>query len=529
MASLHAAARAGEKVGDVEVNVQPLPSKDNRSGTAYGTRHGYVEFRVQLKNRSTEDHIVHLSYPGTRDGWVQPRRGGYPHGSHRGRTRGFGFALPAARGSRQRDAGSARGGSAEDGKLIPVASLHGMVRSLRQLRAGLPSCSAGAFRKIFATARIARKPRNRGRPRRPDAEERSRRRRNAGNRPLRVSPQRAAREPMESQLAGLFLLRRHRVDREGGGGNASPGAVGRAAIPGVRRHAVDSWAEVPAVFSQGGVADGKGGYWVGLGHAVASLDGGKADWDATYKKLLGTPIHVYQPVEKPGNLYDLLVAEATVPVRGLFVLVLLFGVGIGPANLWLLSRYKRRIWLWWNVPAISLLTCLAVFGYSLASEGLTGHGKTASMTLLDERCHRATTIGYLSYYCPLTPSVGPRFGVDTDVALLDNQPSRGGDTTAGDRRRSAVCGLDQRSAPDFRLGQRPSAGLFPVPQERRPPRAADRREEGGRVAENRQRLGGGHPAAVPGRRLGARVRGPRHSGRRGTNACDHGRDGQQRA
>ena len=100
--------------------------------------------------------------------------------------------------------------------------------------------------------------------------------------------------------------------------------------------------------------------------------------------------------------------------------MLLFGVGIGPANLWLLSRYKRRIWLWWDVPVISLLTCLAVFGYSLASEGFIGRGKTASMTLLDERCHRATTFGYISYYCPLTPTVGPRFGVDTDVALLEN-------------------------------------------------------------------------------------------------------------
>jgi len=191
--------------------------------------------------------------------------------------------------------------------------------------------------------------------------------------------------------------------------------------------------DVPAAFSQGGVADEKGGYLVGLGQAAASLESGQSDWDATYKKLAAAPIHVYQPDRKPANLYDLLVKETTVPVRGLFVLVLLFGVGIGPANVWLLSRYKRRIWLWWNVPAISLLTCLAVFAYASFSEGWTGHGRIASLTLLDERCHRATTFGYLSYYCPLTPSVGPQFGVDTDVALLDNQPEwtryyRGGAT-----------------------------------------------------------------------------------------------------
>ena len=59
-------ASAGEKVGDIEVNVQQLPSKDSRSGRPYGTRHGYVEYRVQLKNSSTENRIVHLSYPGTR-------------------------------------------------------------------------------------------------------------------------------------------------------------------------------------------------------------------------------------------------------------------------------------------------------------------------------------------------------------------------------------------------------------------------------------------------------------------------------
>ena len=203
-------------------------------------------------------------------------------------------------------------------------------------------------------------------------------------------------------------------------------------------------ATVPAVFSQGGLQDGKGVCGVGFGCAVTSLndkagqkaasaaaspqgpnkrlagnaEDDKASWGPTWQKLKTLPPHIYEPVEKPVKLYNLLLAETTVPVRGLFALVLLFGVGIGPANLWLLSRYKHRIWLWWTVPAISLATCLAVFGYSLASEGWTGHGKTASLTLLDERVHRAATIGYLSYYCPLTPSVGPHFGVDSDVTLL---------------------------------------------------------------------------------------------------------------
>ena len=98
---------------------------------------------------------------------------------------------------------------------------------------------------------------------------------------------------------------------------------------------------VPAVFAEGGAADGgKGVYHVGFGHAMASLAASDSDWDATYQKLVDTPIHIYRPAQKPANLGDLLVKEATVPVRGLFVLVLVFAVGIGPANVWLLSRIQ---------------------------------------------------------------------------------------------------------------------------------------------------------------------------------------------
>ena len=51
---LQAAVWGSERVGDVEVSVQPLPSHENSAGGPYypvnGNIHGYVEFRVQLKN-----------------------------------------------------------------------------------------------------------------------------------------------------------------------------------------------------------------------------------------------------------------------------------------------------------------------------------------------------------------------------------------------------------------------------------------------------------------------------------------------
>jgi hypothetical protein len=181
--------------------------------------------------------------------------------------------------------------------------------------------------------------------------------------------------------------------------------------------------KVPAVFSRGGVADGKGVYQVGLGRVAANSDGGEPGWDKAYGWLADSRLGTYRPHDLPRDSHNMLVAEATVPVRGLFFLILLFAVGIGPVNVWLLSKFRRRIWLWWNVPVISLLTCLAVFCYALFSEGWTSRAKIASLTLLDERSHRATTFGYVSLYCPLTPGRGLHFGADTDVALLTQNQS----------------------------------------------------------------------------------------------------------
>ena len=70
-----------------------------------------------------------------------------------------------------------------------------------------------------------------------------------------------------------------------------------------------------------------------------------------------------------------IVSDVNVPVRGLLVVVIFFAIGIGPVNVWLLSRRQKRMWLWWNVPAVSLATCLAVFAYSLFSEGISGRGR----------------------------------------------------------------------------------------------------------------------------------------------------------
>jgi len=91
----------------------------------------------------------------------------------------------------------------------------------------------------------------------------------------------------------------------------------------------------------------------------------------------------------------------------------------------------------WTVPLISLLTCLAVSGYSLLSEGWGGRSRYLSFTILDERSHRASTIGLNAFYAPLTPGDGLRYGTETEVSpqgssyyySYDSTPTRSADWT----------------------------------------------------------------------------------------------------
>jgi hypothetical protein len=104
-----------------------------------------------------------------------------------------------------------------------------------------------------------------------------------------------------------------------------------------------------------------------------------------------------------------------IPVRGLFTLMLAFVIIIGPINLIWLSRRRKKIWMLWTVPAIALVTCLAVAGFALFGEGVSATSRTEAFTILDETSHRATTIGWMAFYSPITPGDGLRFSYDTEL------------------------------------------------------------------------------------------------------------------
>ena len=119
-------------------------------------------------------------------------------------------------------------------------------------------------------------------------------------------------------------------------------------------------------------------------------------------------------VEDANRIFPV-VSKLGIPVRGLFLLMLLFAIAIGPVNLIMLSRKKRRIWLLWTTPVISLMTCLGVFAYATFAEGWKQVARTEGLTILDERAHRATTIGWTAFYSALTPGTGLHFGYETEL------------------------------------------------------------------------------------------------------------------
>jgi len=122
-----------------------------------------------------------------------------------------------------------------------------------------------------------------------------------------------------------------------------------------------------------------------------------------------------------------------IPVRGLFVLMLMFVIVIGPINLIWLARRRRKIWMLWTVPAIALVTCLAVTGFALFGEGVSAMSRAESFTILDESSHRASTIGWTAFYAPITPSEGLHFSYDTELTPVTQEMGysyrRGGNRT----------------------------------------------------------------------------------------------------
>ena len=113
-----------------------------------------------------------------------------------------------------------------------------------------------------------------------------------------------------------------------------------------------------------------------------------------------------------------LVENLKIPARGIVFIMLLFIIVIGPVNIIVLNRRRRRTWMLWTIPAISFATTLLVFAYSLLREGVTPTARIAGLTVLNQAAHQAETVGAEGFYCPLTPGGGLHFDPATEATPL---------------------------------------------------------------------------------------------------------------
>lgn len=170
-----------------------------------------------------------------------------------------------------------------------------------------------------------------------------------------------------------------------------------------------------------GEYQGLTGYEAGFGVCLTTEDADYGKWPTERWQFLSAewrqtaaPFGSIRGVSDANQMFPV-VDNIGIPVLGLFILMIVFALTIGPANLFLLGRLKRRIWLLWTVPAISLVTCAAVFGYMMVVEGWQGHLRTEAVTVLDEPSRRAATVGFTGFYAPLTPGDGLRFSTETEL------------------------------------------------------------------------------------------------------------------
>jgi hypothetical protein len=172
------------------------------------------------------------------------------------------------------------------------------------------------------------------------------------------------------------------------------------------------------------------------------------------------------------------VKDLAIPARGLFVVMLLFAVVIGPVNLHLLARHRRRIWMLWTVPVLSLLTSAGVLGYMFLSEGWQGRAHTEGITFLDQTSGRAATLGRAGYYTPLAPRDGLHFGLDTELTPILESP---GTHPGGTATRTLVWGEEQHLASGW-LAARVPAYFLLRKSEVRPERVTVKPGPGGALA-----------------------------------------------
>ncbi len=110
------------------------------------------------------------------------------------------------------------------------------------------------------------------------------------------------------------------------------------------------------------------------------------------------------------------------PYQVFVLLLILFGIVIGPLNFLWIARKRRPVLLLITIPAIALVTTVALLVYGIYFQGLDVKLASQSMALLDERLHRSSCVEQRLVYAGMSPGAGLRPEPGTVVHFLDRAP-----------------------------------------------------------------------------------------------------------
>lgn len=122
------------------------------------------------------------------------------------------------------------------------------------------------------------------------------------------------------------------------------------------------------------------------------------------------------------NLTFPIVDRLDIPVLALLGMMAGYAALIGPINVLVLSRLGRRTWLLATIPALSLATAGLLLAVAFGTEGITPHLRADTLTVLDQGSGRATTLGRLAYYAPITPGHGLALPRDAEITSNAQYP-----------------------------------------------------------------------------------------------------------
>lgn len=144
----------------------------------------------------------------------------------------------------------------------------------------------------------------------------------------------------------------------------------------------------------------------------------KEDWDGVLEAFRTTSTCLVQwknITPETANSELKVTEDLKIPVRQLFVFMLIFVILIGPLNYFVMKKKRKQTGIIWTSPLIAAFFAAVIIIYAFCSEGFSARMKANSITFLDENSMMASTIGGLAYYCPLVPGSGLMFSDQTEL------------------------------------------------------------------------------------------------------------------